>query len=78
MILPPQITSRDFGRHGAQLQRPLRALAMPLEFEVRHCRQDNTPMCNLYSITTNQEAIQRLFRVMNIRRQLAADAGRLP
>jgi putative SOS response-associated peptidase YedK len=22
-------------------------------------------MCNLYSITTNQEAIQRLFRVMN-------------
>ena len=23
------------------------------------------PMCNLYSITTNQEAISRLFRVTN-------------
>jgi putative SOS response-associated peptidase YedK len=33
-------------------------------------------MCNLYSITTNQEAIRALFRVTN-RRQPAADAGRV-
>jgi hypothetical protein len=35
-------------------------------------------MCNLYSITTNQEAISRLFRVLkSIRRQPAADARRI-
>jgi hypothetical protein len=36
-------------------------------------------MCNLYSITTNQEAIIRLFRVINrYVGNLAPDAGRLP
>jgi putative SOS response-associated peptidase YedK len=35
-------------------------------------------VCNLYSITTNQEAIRALFRVVNrYVRQLAANAGRL-
>jgi hypothetical protein len=32
-------------------------------------------MCNLYSITTNQEAIIRLFREVN---RYRADAGRVP
>jgi hypothetical protein len=31
---------------------------------IREKRGDN-PVCNLYSVTTNQEAIIRLFRVLN-------------
>ena len=34
-------------------------------------------MCNLYSITTNQEAIIALFRVINRCRQPRADTGRV-
>jgi hypothetical protein len=34
-------------------------------------------MCNLYSITTNQAAIIALFRGQPLRRQSAADAGRV-
>src|SRR6266851_1553394 len=56
-----------FGAHDEQLQRALRAQAMPLGLEAR-----NGPaalrvwsMCNLYSITTNQAAIIALFRVLN-------------
>ncbi len=49
------------------LQRALRVRAMPLGFEVRNGREtlQVRAVCNLYSITTNQEAIIRLFRVMN-------------
>jgi len=36
------------------------------------------PMCNLYSITTNQAAIAAPFRVVNpLRRQPCSDAGRI-
>jgi hypothetical protein len=37
----------------------------------------NRLMCNLYSITTNQAVIIALFRVIKLRRQPAADDGRV-
>jgi hypothetical protein len=49
------------------LQRPLLGRAMPLGFEARNGSANLSvrAVCNLYSITTNQEAIIRLFKVIN-------------
>jgi hypothetical protein len=51
------------------LQRALRASAMPLGFDTRSglAIPGFGQMCNLYSITTNQDAIRRLFKAMNSR-----------
>ena len=37
----------------------------PLASHIQLAAQADQEICNLYSITTNQEAIQRLFRVIN-------------
>jgi endonuclease YncB( thermonuclease family) len=54
------MTSRDLVLMTAALQRALRAQAMPLGFEVRNgpMALQVRSMCNLYSITKNQEAIR--------------------
>src|SRR5580698_4489284 len=59
------MTSRDLVPM-AKLQRALRWRAMPL-FEAGNGQTtlQVRAVCNLYSITTNQEAIIRLFRVVN-------------
>ena len=67
MIWPPQMTSRDLVPMTGALQRPLPRSAIPLGLEARNgsATLQERGVCNLYSITTNQEAIIRLFRVMN-------------
>ena len=51
--------------HGGHYSGPLRLRAIPLGFALRNALEalQVRLMCNLYSITKNQEAIRDLFKV---------------
>jgi hypothetical protein len=67
MIRPPKMVWPDLVLMAGDYSRPWRH-ATPLELEAGRERPGHTEaasMCNLYSITTYQLAISRLFLVMN-------------